>query len=131
MSCLFSVPKQVAVRLTPGGTFNATKDNAEEATGNHEYFCRQLSGMGLLYLHVKLSDDQDVRHGGKVVPIETIRKAFDGVLITNNRYDEKEDFGEGDLGESYDAVSFGRAFLANPDLPVRYVLASFVCMISF
>ncbi|CAB1119807.1 unnamed protein product [Ectocarpus sp. CCAP 1310/34] len=110
---------KVAVRLTPGGTFNATKDEAEEATGNHEYFCRQLSGMGLMYLHVKLADDQDVRHGGKVVPIETIRKAFDGVLITNNRYDEKDDFGEGDLGKSYDAVAFGRAFLANPDLPVR------------
>ncbi|CAM9224028.1 unnamed protein product [Ectocarpus sp. 8 AP-2014] len=119
-ACQEAVGKdKVAVRLTPGGTFNATKDEAEEATGNHEYFCRQLSGMGLLYLHVKLSDDQDVRHGGKVVPIETIRKAFDGVLISNNRYDEKEDFGEGDLGESYDAVAFGRAFLANPDLPVR------------
>ena len=49
----------------------------------------------------------------------TIRKVFDGVLVANNRYDEKEDFGEGDLGKSYDAIAFGRAFLANPDLPAR------------
>lgn len=48
-----------------------------------------------------------------------MRKAFDGVLITNNRYNEKEDFGEGDLGVQYDAVSFARAFLSNPDLPLR------------
>lgn len=46
---------------------------------------------------------------------------FDGVIVVNNRFDEKEDFGEGDLGTSYDAVSFGRAFLANPDLPARYI----------
>ena len=48
-----------------------------------------------------------------------MRKAFDGVLITNNRYNEKEDYGEGDLGVKYDAVSFARSFLANPDLPLR------------
>lgn len=46
---------------------------------------------------------------------------FDGVIVTNNRYHEKEDFGEGDLGTSYDAVAFGRAFIANPDLPARCV----------
>ena len=44
---------------------------------------------------------------------------FDGVIVTNNRYHEKVDFGEGNLGRSYDAVAFGRAFLANPDLPAR------------
>ena len=48
---------------------------------------------------------------------------FDGVIVANNRYDEKDDFGEGDLGTTYDAVAFGRAFLANPDLPARYMRA--------
>lgn len=61
---------QVAVHLSPGGTCNAAKDIAEEATGNHEYFCKQLSDMGISYLHVKLADDQDERHGGKIIPIE-------------------------------------------------------------
>ncbi|CAN0168057.1 unnamed protein product, partial [Pylaiella littoralis] len=110
---------KVAVHLTPGGTFNATKDEAEEATGNHEYYGKELSDMGVSYLHIKLSDEQDERHGGKIVPIENFRKVFDGPLVTNNRYDEKEDFGESDLGVEYDAVAFGRAFLANPDLPAR------------
>lgn len=61
---------QVAVHLSPGGTCNAAKDIAEEATGNHEYFCKQLSDMGISYLHVKLADDHDERHGGKIIPIE-------------------------------------------------------------
>eukprot|EP00752_Nemacystus_decipiens_P005867 g5301.t1 len=110
---------KVGVHVTPGGTFNGDKDKAEEATGNHEYFAGELSKLGIAYLHPKLSDDQDLRHGGKVVPIEVMRKAFDGVLITNNRYNEKEDYGEGDLGVHYDAVAFARAFLSNPDLPSR------------
>lgn len=53
------------------------------------------------------------------MPRRTIRKNFDGIIITNNRYHEKEDFGEGDLGKAYDAVAFGRCYIANPDLPAR------------
>ncbi|CAM9510127.1 unnamed protein product [Hapterophycus canaliculatus] len=121
IACQEAIGKdKVAVHLTPGGTFLGTKDKAEEATGNHEYFCKELSGMDISYLHIKLSDDQDVRHGGVVIPIETIRKNFEGIIITNNRYDEKEDFGEGDLGKVYDAVAFGRCYIANPDLPARF-----------
>lgn len=67
---LCSRPVQVGVRLSPGGTFNATKDEKEEAAGNHEHFMKELSGLGISYLHVKLADDQDVRHGGKIIPIE-------------------------------------------------------------
>lgn len=110
---------KVGVHLCPGGTFNATKDKAEEATGNYEYFAKELNAMEITYLHIKLADDQDERHGGKVVPIELFRKSFDGVLVTNNRYHEKEGYGEELLGKQYDAVAFGRAFLANPDLPAR------------
>ena len=63
-----------------------------------------------------------------MTPFETqrrlIRTWFSGVLIANNRFDEKEDFGEGGLGKHYDAIAFARAFLANPDLPARYRIAS-------
>ena len=68
--CVTCARTQVGVRLTPGGTFNGTMDVAEEATGNHEYFSKELSGLDISYLHVKLADDQDERHGGKIVPIE-------------------------------------------------------------
>lgn len=58
------------MRLSPGGTFNATKDEKDEATGNHGYFMKELSALDISYLHVKLADDQDERHGGKIVSIE-------------------------------------------------------------
>lgn len=61
---------KVGVHMTPGGTYNGDTDKAEEATGNHEYFARELSKLGVAYLHPKLSDAQDERHGGKVVPVE-------------------------------------------------------------
>ncbi|CAM9248509.1 unnamed protein product [Laminaria digitata] len=76
------------LRLSPGGTFNATKDDKKEATGNHEYFMKELSALDMSYLHVKLADHQDERHGGKIISIDTIRKCFGGALVTNNRYDE-------------------------------------------
>lgn len=110
---------KVAVHLTPGGSFNGAKDDAEEATSNHEYYIKQLDGMGLAYLHIKLSDDQDERHGGKIVPMELIRTWYNGTLVANNRFNEQEDYGESGLGKHYDAIAFGRAYVANPDLPAR------------
>lgn len=63
---------QVGVHLTPGGTFNGASDRPEEATQNHEYHIKQLNEMELAYLHIKLSDDQDERHGGKIVPMRSV-----------------------------------------------------------
>ena len=63
-------PTKVGVHVTPGGTYNGDKDEAEEATGNHEYFAQELSKLEIAYLHPKQSDDQDERHGGKIVPVE-------------------------------------------------------------
>lgn len=42
------------------------------------------------------------------------------MLVTNNQYNELPDYGEGKLGKDYDAIAFGRAYLANPDLPTRW-----------
>ncbi|CAM9758530.1 unnamed protein product [Ascophyllum nodosum] len=111
--------RALGVRLTPGGTFCGAVDEPDEATGKFEYYIKQLDKMDIAFLDIKLSDDQDERHGGKVIPMELIRTWFSGVLIANNRFDEKEDFGEGGLGKHYDAIAFARAFLANPDLPAR------------
>jgi N-ethylmaleimide reductase len=47
-----------------------------------------------------------------------IRDAYEGVLVANNSYDEKG--AEASIDSDYaQAVAFGRAFLANPDLPHR------------
>jgi N-ethylmaleimide reductase len=48
----------------------------------------------------------------------TIRRAFKGPLILNSDYDGRKAQAALDAGDA-DAIAFGRAFLANPDLPYR------------
>ena len=57
------------MRLTPGGTFCGAVDEPDEATGKFEYI-KQLDKMDIAFLAIKLSDDQDELHGGKIVPME-------------------------------------------------------------
>jgi 2,4-dienoyl-CoA reductase-like NADH-dependent reductase (Old Yellow Enzyme family) len=48
-----------------------------------------------------------------------IRKAFKGTLVLNSDYDLAR--GQAALGSgAADAITFGRKFLANPDLPYRF-----------
>lgn len=65
-----AVSPKVGVHLTPGGTFNGCADDVENAEKNMEYHIRELEKMDISYLHIKLSDEQDERHGGKIIPIE-------------------------------------------------------------
>ncbi len=48
-----------------------------------------------------------------------MRRAFNGVLALNSTYTPAEADGMLSRGEA-DAFSFGRRFLANPDLPHRF-----------
>ena len=73
-----------------------------------------LEGKGLAYLHV-------IETAGAATVTRQLRERFSGTIILNQGYDRssaEEALQEG-LG---DLVSFGRAFLANPDLPRRLEL---------
>ena len=68
-----------------------------------------------IYLHLMRADFFQQQHGDVVTPV---RAAYKGVLIGNMGYTAEEAaaaVAEGKL----DAVAFGTAFLANPDLPAR------------
>jgi 2,4-dienoyl-CoA reductase-like NADH-dependent reductase (Old Yellow Enzyme family) len=51
--------------------------------------------------------------------VPAIRRAFKGMLILNSDYSLDDASQALRLGEA-DAIAFGRAFLANPDLPERF-----------
>jgi N-ethylmaleimide reductase len=108
--------RQVGVRLSPSGTFNDMGDSDSEATFG--WVARALNGHPLAYLHVVEAGEADLRHGGRSVPTRLLRSAFEGVLMVNGAY-------TGERAEQVlssggaDLVSFGTAFLANPDLPAR------------
>lgn len=107
---------RVGIRLSPSGTFNDMHDSDPETTFGT--FIDRLNGYGLAYLHLMDPSEADLRHGGTALPARQFRSRFSGPLMVNAEYDgAKADLalrnGEADL------VSFGRLFIANPDLPQR------------
>jgi N-ethylmaleimide reductase len=109
-------PDRVGVRLSPSGTFNDMGDSDPLATFGHAI--RRLDRIGIAYIHIVEGTQADVRHGGTIVPTAKLRPLFGRTLIVNGEYD-RERADHAIRGGQADLVSFGRLFLANPDLPRR------------
>ncbi|CAN4110746.1 unnamed protein product [Withania somnifera] len=99
---------RVGVKLSP---FDGKKDSNSEALAT--YMANELSKLDILYLHVMEPREEANR---SLLPI---RKAFEGTLIASGGYGKSD--GDKAIDEDYaDLISFGRMFLANPDLPKRF-----------
>lgn len=98
--------RRVGVRICPGNPFNDLSDENPEET--FRALIHTLNPMKLAYLHV-------IRMKAGVDNI-ALAAEFNGSVILNDSYD----LGRGNralMSGQADAISFGRAFLANPDLP--------------
>ncbi|PLW68774.1 alkene reductase [Pseudohalioglobus lutimaris] len=102
---------RVGMRICPANPFNDLHDDNPQET--FEHLLAQAQGLGLGYLHV-------IRlPGGRVDNLELGRRFFGDRLIGNDSYsfeEAEEAVAKGELS----AVSFGRHFIANPDLPARW-----------
>lgn len=114
--------ERVGIKLTPYYHSETTGDSDPEGLGI--YLSSELSKLGILFLHVseprmvKKTDDQYVTPPRR---LHSIRKAFKGTFIASGGYNKSE--GDKAVEENYaDLISFGRLFLANPDLPKRFEL---------
>ncbi|PKH43790.1 N-ethylmaleimide reductase [Nocardioides alpinus] len=106
---------RVAIRISPIGSFNGTDDPEGRDAGLH--LAGELGRRNLAFLHVSEPDwaggpelDDDYRLA--------LRAAHPGPIVGAGSYDrEKADrlLAAGLI----DAAAFGRAFIANPDLPRR------------
>jgi len=103
----------VGLRLSPLNSFNAMVDS--DPLGLACWLAEHLNDQGLAYLHVMRADMAGVQTGELLGPI---RQRFGGVLVANMGYDAPEAAAAVAAG-AVDAVAFGRAFIANPDLPER------------
>jgi N-ethylmaleimide reductase len=107
---------RVGIRLSPYGAFNSTGAFPEQAE-QYLALARELSSLGLLYLHVL---DHSAM-GAPAVPAEykaRLRGAFEGAFILAGGFDSAA--AEKALAEKRaDLIAFGRPFLANPDLVER------------
>ena len=106
---------RVGVRLSPLGSFNDMSDSDPAATFGHAI--ATLDRFGLAYLHLveafgaELSaEQQTLLHG--------LRGRWHGVYIANGSYTRES--AEKAIADGHaDAITFGKLFLANPDLPQR------------
>ena len=109
---------RTAVRLSPNGESQGVDDSNPQALFTSA--ARLLSDIGIAFLELR-EPGPDGSFGRTDVPklSPAIRAAFAGPLVVNSDY-----FDAGAAQAAIDsgvanAVSFGRAFLANPDLPDR------------
>ncbi|WP_425260981.1 alkene reductase [Rubrivivax sp. RP6-9] len=108
-------PQRVGVRLSPHVTLMDVAD--PEIVPTILLAAERLDALGVAYLHMAEADWDDA----PTVPIafrQELRQRFRGTVIVAGRYTPCR--AEAILHEGHaDLVAFGRAFLANPDLPER------------
>ena len=109
-------PDRVGVRLSPSGTFNDMHDSNPEKTFVH--VVSALDALEIVYVHLREGSEEDIRHGGTIVPTELFRPLFQGALIVNGGYNRERADAVIAKGEA-EMVAFGTPFIANPDLPRR------------
>ena len=111
---------RVGVRLSPFTDYMDCHDSDPEALAG--YLVDRLSDVGVLYCHM-IEPRMAIVDGRRQIPhrLRPFRDAFRGTFIAAGGYDRAE--GNKVVEEGYtDLVSYGRLFLANPDLPRRFRL---------
>ena len=104
----------MGLRLSPLNGFNAMGDS--DPIGLSRWLAERLNDLPLAYLHLMRGDVVGQQQGDVLTPM---RQHYKGVLVANMGYTAAEADAAIAAG-ALDAVAFGTAFLANPDLPRRF-----------
>ncbi len=110
-------PDRTAVRLSPNGMIQGVNDS--NPVPLFTAAAEALSEIGIAFLELREPPPGGTFGKSDVAPVApSIRKVFKGPLVLNSDYDLKR--AEADLKDGLaDAISFGRPFITNPDLPRR------------
>ncbi|WP_055611955.1 alkene reductase [Streptomyces phaeochromogenes] len=105
---------RTGIRLSPGGTFWGVRDT--EVTELYTALLGELARLEVAYVHLEATADEEV--------LVALRRAWPGTLVMNPVVPmgpKQTGRSEADhwLGLGADLISFGRAFIANPDLVER------------
>ncbi|MFE2553103.1 alkene reductase [Streptomyces sp. NPDC059355] len=109
---------RTGIRLSPGGTFWGVAET--EVPELYTALLTELARLEVAYVHLEATIDEHVLLG--------LRRAWPGTLIVNPTLPMgPKQTGRADadhwLGQGADLISFGRAYIANPDLVERLRLA--------
>ncbi|GJT23359.1 putative 12-oxophytodienoate reductase 11 [Tanacetum coccineum] len=114
-------PERVGIRLSPFADYNESGDSDPHSLGI--YMAESLSQLGIAYCHV--IEPRMVTQFESLETCDTLasmRKAFKGTFMVAGGYYHRDEANRVIENDDADLVAFGRAFLANPDLPRRFML---------
>ena len=115
---------RVGIKLTPNGGYNDMGFDKAGSQETYGYLLSQLNQRQVAFLELcrwtaafdpinRATKDWDV--------VKELGPLFAGVLFLNGEYDAQTGADAVAQGDGH-AISFGRPYLANPDLPTRYRL---------
>ena len=108
----------VGIKLSPSNTFYGMGDSNAKAT--FSYAIEALNDFNLAYIHLMEPSPQDLEHGNVINPVlPEFCSIYQGTIITNGGYD-KDSGHEAIAEEQAQLVSYGRPYIANPDLVQRF-----------
>lgn len=109
---------RTAVRLSPNGNTQGVEDSDPERV--FVPAARALNDIGIAFLELReLGPDGTFGNSDQPKVSPAIRPVFNGPLVLNSDFGFAGAQATLDAGQA-DAISFGRSFIANPDLPLRF-----------
>jgi N-ethylmaleimide reductase len=107
---------RVGIRISPNFVVFDLKDTEAEASSL--YLAKQLTRLGVAYMHIA---EPDWAGGEPLSDLfrQNLRAAFSGKIIVCGQYTAESGEKRLERGQA-DLIAFGRAYLANPDLDVRF-----------
>jgi N-ethylmaleimide reductase len=109
--------RKVGIRISPATTMPGETPLDSDPMATYGAYVDALSAHGLLYIH-DIEGVTQLSRDPSGVDFVALRKRFAGVYIANNQYTLK--LAEETLAAGKaDMFSFGRPFIANPDLVER------------
>jgi len=109
--------ERVGIRLSPLSPVNGAELDSDPA-GTYTYVVEQLNALGLAYVHLIEGVTQGPREVLGGFDLHILRRSFKGLYIANNGYDLALAL-EARRRNFADFISFGRLYIANPDLVER------------
>ena len=107
---------RVGIKTAPGYTVNDIFD--EDPAATYVYLAKQLSPLGLAYLHVGYESGYARGTAPSFNPIDLVRAVYGGTLLAAGGFTKETGNAIISSGRA-DAVVFGRLFISNPDLVER------------
>ena len=109
--------ERVGIRLSPVSPVNGAALDSDSA-GTYGHVVERLNAFDLAYIHIIEGATQGPREVPGGFDLQILRRSFTGLYIANNGYDLGLAL-EARRRNLADLVSFGRLYIANPDLVER------------